>query len=107
MSKMRARYSGEIPIPLSRWATIQRLSSRDTEMWICGESSRRNLIALLSRFWNSCTSCASSAATVGRGSWVIPAPLSRVASRRFPAAWATTLFRSVGSCSLARVSTRE
>jgi len=53
-----------------------------TEMWTCGVSSVRYLMALLMRFWNTCMGAVSSARTIGRGSWVIFAPLVLMLSWR-------------------------
>ena len=61
---------GSMPMPLSFTEKIHSAPSLRAEMWTRGRvTSLRNLMALPTRFWKTCTSCVRSASTVGRSSW--------------------------------------
>src|SRR5712672_1651289 len=89
--KMRSKYCGSIPMPLS--ATKNRHSSPAsfTPMWMRGASFFfLNLIALATRFCSSCVSCVSSALISGRESCVTSASLCSTAARRLINAFSRT-----------------
>src|SRR5687768_3771424 len=66
--KMRSKYCGSMPMPLSRTAKVHSSGPSVTPTWMRGTEGERNLSALPIRFWNSCPSCTSSACTVGMAS---------------------------------------
>src|SRR5258706_555245 len=59
--KMRSKYCGSMPMPLSAMVRCHSPSCSSAETWMRGTPWPRNLRALPIRFWNSCASCTSSA----------------------------------------------
>src|SRR5204863_1582512 len=81
--KMRSKYCGSMPMPLSAMLMCHSPASSTAPTWIWGARSLlRNLSALPMRFWNTWASCTSSASTVGSASAVTAAPDSSIAARR-------------------------
>ena len=87
MPKILSKYCGSIPSPLS--CTENFHSFHRSWRRRCGPSGIPGLwylMALPTKFWNSWTSCISSAMTDGRRSCVTSAPLSSMAPRRLRSA---------------------
>ena len=108
MTKIRSKYSGSIPIPLSATANSTVPSRRSAEIRTSGgTSSRRYLTALPTRFEKTSASWAGSAMTAGRSSAVTVAPASWTTVSMERTTSATTRQASVGTGGRAVVSTRE
>src|ERR1700730_694806 len=83
-----------MPIPLSCTEKVQPFSPSWAEMRMTGGSSDLYLMALLIRFWKSCTNGSSSDEMVGNGSDSIDAPFSWIIACKFQAADLTTALQS-------------
>src|SRR5205085_5703245 len=105
--KMRSKYCGSMPMPLSAIVRCHSPALSSAETWMRGTPWPLNLSALPIRFWKSCASCISSTSTVGSGSQVTAALDSSIAARRLPIAFLSGVSIDTGLNSLPLVPTRE
>src|SRR5947207_1377965 len=105
--KMRSKYCGSIPMPLSAMVRCHSPAFSSAETSMRGTPLPRNLSALAIRFWKSCASCISSASTLGNGSQVTAALDSSIAARRLVMALRSGASTDTDLNSLPLVPTRE
>src|ERR1051325_1709818 len=106
--KMRSKYCGSMPMPLSATLMCHSPASSCAPTWMWGARSLlRNLSALPIRFWNTCASCTSSPSTVGSASAVTAAPDSWIAACKLVRARLSGASSDTGTSSLPLVPTRE
>ncbi len=108
ITKIRSKYSGAIPIPLSCTENSQNPSVRRAPTCTRGGSSgRRYLIAFPTRFEKTCASCVGSPSTAGSGSCVTIVPVSRITRSSPATASANAASASTGADAAGVAVTRE